>query len=336
MEPAEALRRVAYLLEAEGARSYKPEAFRRAAATVGEVGPEELARLDRQGHLQSLKGVGETTATVITEALAGAVPGYLQVLEERAPVVAPGPAASLLARLRGDCHSHSNWSDGGAPVEEMARAAGHLGHEYLALTDHSPRLTVARGLSAERLRAQLDLVARLNETMEPFRLLTGIEVDILDDGSLDQDEELLARLDVVVASIHSKLRMPAPEMTPRMVAAVSNPHVDVLGHCTGRIVAGRGRPPSSFEPEAVFAACAAGGTAVEVNSRPERRDPPVELLTVAVAAGCRFSVDSDAHAPGQLSWLRVGCEQAAAAGVPVGSVVNAMPLDDFLSWAGRG
>jgi putative hydrolase len=217
----------------------------------------------------------------------------------------------------------------------MARAAKDIGHQYLVLTDHSPRLTIAHGLSAEDLLRQLDVVAALNEDLAPFRLLSGIEVDILDDGALDQREDLLGRLDVVVASVHSGLRMEAGPMTKRMVAAVTNPHVDILGHCTGRIVAGRGRPQSSFDHEAVFAACAASGTAVEINSRPDRRDPPEELVRQAAAAGCRFAIDSDAHAPGQLSWLALGCQQAVEAGLSASSVVNTMSLDGLLAWAGR-
>ncbi len=150
----------------------------------------------------------------------------------------------LRAAMRGDCHTHSDWSDGGSPPLEMAEAARDLGHEWIALTDHSPRLTVANGLSAERLRAQLELVGQLNAQLAPFRILTGIEVDILEDGTLDQDDDLLGRLDVVVASVHSKLRMPAGPMTERMVAAVSSPHVDVLGHCTGRMLTARDRSGS--------------------------------------------------------------------------------------------
>ncbi len=147
----------------------------------------------------------------------------------------------------------------------MAEAARALGHEWIALTDHSPRLTVANGLSAERLEAQLELVAALNEELAPFRILTGIEVDILADGSLDQRDDLLARLDVVVASVHSELRMPAGPMTARMVAAVRNPHTDVLGHCTGRMLGGRARrPESAFDPAAVFGACREYGVAVEI------------------------------------------------------------------------
>lgn len=336
MQPAEALRRIAYLLEAEGAETYKVQAFRRAAATVDGLAPAELARLADEGRLETLTGVGKSTAAVISEVLSGSVPAYLEDLRQQAPPAPAGPAGELLKSLRGDCHSHSNWSDGGSPIDEMGHAARELGHEYLVLTDHSPRLTVANGLSADELRRQLDVVAGLNKTWAPFRLLTGIEVDILDDGSLDQEPELLARLDVVVASVHSKLRMEKAEMTSRMVAAVENPHVDILGHCTGRRILGpRPRPESSFDHEAVFAACAASGTALEVNSRPDRRDPPEELLRVAVAAGCQFSIDSDAHAPGQLSWLRLGCEQAVEADLPAERIVNTKPLGELLAWAAR-
>jgi putative hydrolase len=204
----------------------------------------------------------------------------------------------------------------------MAEAARALGHDYLAMTDHSPRLTVAHGLDAPRLRAQLDLVRSINEQIKPFRILTGIEVDILEDGSLDQDEGLLAELDVVVASVHSMLRMESPAMTARMLRAIEHPHTDILGHCTGRMLAGRGRKPSSFDSEKVFAACAATGTAVEVNSRPERRDPPADLLEQAAAAGCLFCINTDAHAPGQLEWITLGCEQAAAADISPDRVIN--------------
>jgi putative hydrolase len=333
VQAADALRTIAYLLEAEGAETYKVQAFRRAAVTVDDVPSEELARLADEGRLETLASVGKSTAAVISEVLSGTVPGYLAALRERATALPGGPAGDLLASLRGDCHSHSNWSDGGSPIEEMARSALELGHEYLVLTDHSPRLTVANGLSADELRRQIDVVADVNEKLGPFRLLTGIEVDILDDGSLDQEEELLARLDVVVASVHSKLRMEKDEMTRRMVAAVENPHVDILGHCTGRRIVGRPRPQSSFDHDEVFAACAASGTAVEINSRPDRRDPPEELLRAAAAAGCRFSIDSDAHAPGQLTWLRLGCEQAVQAALPFETIVNTQPLEEFLTWA---
>ena len=217
----------------------------------------------------------------------------------------------------------------------MARAARDLGHEYVALTDHSPRLTVANGLDAARLMRQLDVVERINAELAPFRILTGIEVDILDDGSLDQSDELLSRLDVVVASVHSKLKMDAASMTRRMLAAVANPRTDVLGHCTGRMVMGKGRAESSFDAEQVLAACRDHGVAVEVNSRPERLDPPRRLLSRAVELGCLISINSDAHAPGQLSWLPLGCSRATECGAEPEQVVTTWDLDTLLAWTAR-
>ena len=214
----------------------------------------------------------------------------------------------------------------------MARKAAALGHEYMALTDHSPRLTIAKGLTADRLREQLEVVAALNDELAPFRILTGIEVDILEDGALDQDDELLAELDLVVASVHSKLRMAEQPMTDRMVAAMANPHTDVLGHCTGRIVVGRGRPESTFDPDLVFGVCAHFDKAVEINCRPERLDPPMRLLEQVVATGCKVSIDTDAHAVGQLEWQPYGCERAAEAGVEVDTVINAWPVERLLEW----
>lgn len=332
MRPTEALDRIVYLLDRVLAESPKVRAFVRARDVVAEVGDDEVERLHAAGKLTDLPGIGATTARVVAQALDGQVPDYLAHLEDET-VLPVGEGAELRAALRGDCHLHSTWSDGGAPIERMARTAIDLGHEYMVLTDHSPRLTIAHGLNAERLRAQLDEVAALNERLAPFRILTGIEVDILVDGSLDQSEELLARLDLVVASVHSKLRMERQEMTRRMVAAVASPHVDVLGHCTGRKLVGRGRPPSVFDAEIVFAACAQFDTALEINCRPERQDPPDELVDLALDWGLRFAIDTDAHAPGQMEWQVYGCDKAARHGIDPGQIVNTMPADELVAWA---
>ena len=306
-----ALKRIAFLLERADEPAFRVKAFRNAASVLGALPPGELGHRVAAGTLQQLKGIGEVTAKVVAEAAAGATPAYLAQLEAAAEGSWPPEGGrGLRALLRGDCHVHSDWSDGGSPIREMAEAAMGLGHEYMVLTDHSPRLKVARGLTAERLRSQLEVVRALNAELAPFRILTGIEVDILDDGSLDQEAELLAELDVVVASVHSKLRMPSEEMTPRMVMAVANPNVDILGHCTGRYISGKQRPESAFDAEIVFpgvpavrrggrdqlpggaagpaaaAAAAGAGDGVPVRDRQRRaRAGPAGLDSIWVYAG---------------------------------------------------
>jgi putative hydrolase len=336
--PVAALRRIAFLLERGREETYKVKAYRNAAAAILPLPADEVARAVEDGTLTKIPGVGASTAKVITAAVRGEVPARLAELEEQHGGALTSGGDGLRAALRGDLHSHSDWSDGGSPIEEMAFTAIELGHDYLVLTDHSPRLTIARGLSPERLRRQLAVVEAVNDHLgDSFTLLKGIEVDILDDGALDQEEELLARLDVRVASVHSKLKMDAADMTRRMVAAVRNPLTNVLGHCTGRLVTGgRGtRPGSQFDARAVFEACAEHDTAVEINSRPERRDPPTRLLELARDVGCLFSIDSDAHAPGQLDFQVYGCDRAEAAGIDPDRIVNTWPRDRLLEWANR-
>jgi len=326
----EALDRVVHCLDRVHDTGFKAKAFVRAREVARELAPDELAERARNGTLTDLNGIGPASARVITETLKDGTSSYVAKLEAETAVPITPEGEQYRAALRGDCHLHSTWSDGGATIEAMAATAIALGHEYMVLTDHSARLTIAHGLDRERLIQQLGVIAVLNEELAPFRILTGMEVDINLDGTLDLDDDLLAHLDVVVASVHSKLRMDSFEMTPRMLLAVASPHVDILGHCTGRLIGKR--DPSVFDADRVFAECAASGTAVEINSRPERLDPPFELLERAIAAGCWFSIDSDAHATGQLEWQPHGCDRAAKVGVPIERIINTMPATEVLAW----
>ncbi len=330
MTPVDALERVVHCLDRAHDSGFKTKAFVRALEVTRTLPAAELAERARADTLTDLDGIGDSSATVIQQALAGGEVAYLADLEAKTQVPITAAGAIYREALRGDLHMHSRWSDGGATIEAMARTAISLGHQYMVLTDHSPRLTIAHGLSAERLGQQLADVATLNERLAPFRILTGIEVDILEDGTLDHGDTILSQLDVVVASVHNKLRMGSKEMTERMVRAVANPNVDIVGHCTGRLIGKR--DPSSFDPDYVFAACAQFHTAVEINCRPERLDPPRPLLKVAIEYGCYFAINSDAHATGQLEWQPHGCNRAAEVGVPLERVLNTWPVEQLLAW----
>ena len=223
MDAVAALNEIAFWLERELAPTFKIQAFRKAAAVIGALEPDEVAARARNGRLKSMKGIGDRTFEVIRQAVDGGVPDYLEGLRERGEQPLANGGAELRSALRGDLHSHSDWSDGGSPIGLMADAARTLGRDYLALTDHSPSLKIANGLSAERLREQLDVVAEINGDGEGLRLLAGIEVDILEDGTLDQTPDMLDRLDIVVASVHSKLRSDRRTMTERMLGAIQRP-----------------------------------------------------------------------------------------------------------------
>lgn len=329
--PTAALERVIHCLDRSLASGFKVKAFVGALETVRSMPDDVIHARAAAGTIRHLPGIGASTSKLIEEACRGEVPSYLSQLELETAIDVSVEGRPYLDALRGDCHLHSRWSDGGATVSEMARTAISLGHEYMVQTDHSPRLTIAHGLDRDRLLRQFDEIAELNQHLAPFRILTGMEVDILLDGDLDLDDDLLDRLDIVVASVHSKLKMPHHEMTERMLRAVRSPHVDILGHCTGRLI--DKRAPSSFDAARVFAACAETGTAVEINCRPERLDPPRELLRWAVDAGCWFSIDSDAHATGQLEWQPYGCDRAAQCEVPIERIVNTWAAEDLLAWS---
>lgn len=335
MDAVAALKEIAFLLEREQASGFKAQAFRRAASALSGMSAEEIAAKARDGSLAKVKGIGGSTFQAVRQAVDGQVPDYLAGLRERAEGPLAEGGRELRAQLRGDLHTHSDWTDGTTPIDEMAEAGRALGREYLALTDHSPSLRIANGLSAKRLTEELGVVEALNAQFDGFLVLPGIEVDILENGELDQSDELLHRLDVVVASVHTKLQMDAAAMTRRMIAAIENPHTTVLGHCTGRLVTGprSPRPQSRFDAAQVFAACAREGVAVEINSRPERRDPPDELIRAALDAGCLFSIDTDSHAPGQLEFLDYGAERAAENGVPAERVITTWPVERLLEFS---
>ncbi len=341
MDGIEALSEIAFWKERGREETRRVEAYRKAAWALADLPDGEVERRIAEKSLTDVPSVGPSTSAVVMEAATGVVPKKLADLRKKGAKPLAEGGEKLRAAIKGDLHAHSNWSDGGSPIEEMVHAARSLGHDYLALTDHSPRLTVARGLTAERLTEQLAVVAGINARIESdgddFSLLPGIEVDILESGKLDQSAAMLGQLDVVVASVHSKLRADSTTMTQRMVGGISNPFTNVLGHCTGRLVeGGRGtRPESTFDAEVVFAACVHFDVAVEINSRPERRDPPSRLIQVALEAGCLFSIDTDAHAPGQLAFQDYGCARAEANGVPADRIVNTWPRERLLEWTHR-
>ncbi|MDQ3880789.1 MAG: DNA polymerase/3'-5' exonuclease PolX [Chloroflexota bacterium] len=242
------------------------------------------------------------------------------------------PRLLELGDLRGDTHTHSDWTDGVHPIAEMARAARALGREYIVLTDHSPSLGITRGLTVERVRAQRDEVRRLNAELAPFRILHGTEMEILADGTLDYPDEFLAGYDVVIASIHSGQRQPVERLTERALAAIENPHVDVIAHPSGRIV--NGRDGYRLDWMRVFDAAARTGTLLEINASP-RMDLDAELARAAADRGARLTVATDSHRLAELEHLRYGVDIARRAWLTADQVATSRSADELLALIGR-
>jgi DNA polymerase (family 10) len=234
------------------------------------------------------------------------------------------PALMELSDIRGEFHCHTDWSDGKVSLEGMVEAARALGRSYLVITDHSPAVGFGMGLDAGRLRAQIERVRALAATLTPgFTLLVGAEVDILRDGSLDYSDELLAELDVVVASVHASHRLSAADQTRRICTALENPHVDILGHPTGRLI-GR-REPYPVEIDEVIAAAVRTGTVIEVSAQPDRLDLRDTHIRRAVEAGARLSIDTDAHSVDALAYTSWGVMNARRGWATAADVVNTRP-----------
>jgi DNA polymerase (family X) len=260
-----------------------------------------------------------------------------ELREDRGEVEAArrGELPHLIERrqLRGDLHAHTKWSDGTASIEEMARAALAHGLQYLAISDHSRRVTMAHGLDPVRLSQQCDEVARLNDRLDGIRLLTGIEVDVLDDGSLDLPDKSLATLDVVIAAVHSKFDLPRARQTARILTALDNPHVRILAHPLGRLI--DRREPYDVDMLAVIRKCKARGVALELNAHPERLDLTDIYCRMARDEGALIAINSDAHSVNEYDNLEYGVGQARRGWLQAGDVVNTRSLTQLRAWLNR-
>jgi DNA polymerase (family X) len=243
------------------------------------------------------------------------------------------PELVELSRIRGDVHVHSTWSDGKASVLEMAEAARDLGYEYVAICDHTRNVRVVPGLDADDVRRQGEEIARANETLAPFRVLRGIECDILADGTLDLPDDVLMELDWVQASVHAGQRQSLDQLTRRTLAAVEHPAVRSISHPQGRIL--NHRPPNAVDLEAVFAACVETGTAVETNGLPDRIDLSSELVRDAIQAGVRITCSTDAHSVRGLGNMRLSVATARRGWATAADVLNTRGVDELLGWKRR-
>ena len=320
---AQALSEIGYLLRQQEKERFRAKAFSAAAWTIAVERPD-LETLARADALTSIDGVGEGIARVIKDLIDTDQSRYLNRLREQMHQPTLDDETELdYVDYHGDVHSHTVWSDGRATMLEMAQGAQALGYSYLGVTDHSPRITVVHGLNAERLLAQSLEMAEVQKQIDGLTLLQGIEVDILEDGALDLPDGVLEILDVVIASPHVKLRQEPAAMTERMMRAVSNPHVDVIGHPTGRRPGSR--EGATYDFEAVFREAARRGVALEIDCDPARLDLSPELARLARDVGCDFVVSSDAHAPAELAYVPMALWMARRAGIARERILNFRP-----------
>ena len=317
---AQTLSEIGYLLRQDPNQKFRAKAFSSAAWAIAQVKPD-LVELHEEGQLASLPGVGEGIAKVLTDLIENGHSRYLDRLRGETGQPAREDESELdLRAYQGDLHSHTEWSDGKSTMLEMAQGAKARGYRYLGVTDHSPRITVVHGLDAERLLAQSQQMAEVQKQVEGLTLLQGIEVDILEDGSLDLPDAVLEILDFVIASPHVKLRQEPAAMTQRMMRAVSHPHVDLIGHPTGRRPGSR--EGASYDFELVFREAAKRGVAVEIDCDPARMDLSPEMARLALECGCNFALSSDAHSPAEFDYVPMGAWMARRAGIPQDRILN--------------
>ncbi|MHB8610869.1 MAG: PHP domain-containing protein [Candidatus Dormibacteraceae bacterium] len=328
IEAAQVLSEIGYLLRQDPEEKFRAKAFSAAAWSLA-ISRPDLSALHGSNELTTLDGVGPGIAKVLAEVLeTSGQSRYLDRLREHMKQPARDDESVLdFARYKGDVHSHSKWSDGKATMLEMARGAAAMGYSYLGVTDHSPRIKVVNGLNADRLLAQSREMAEVQAQVPGVALLQGIEVDILEDGALDLPDMVLELLDVVIASPHVKLRQDPAAMTERMLRAVSHPHVDVIGHPTGRRPGSR--EGASYDFEAVFREAAKNGVALEIDCDPARMDLSPEMARFALELGCNFTLDADAHMPAELAYVPMGMWMARRAGIPQERILNFLNLDEL-------
>lgn len=324
---AQVLSEIGYLLRQDPEERFRAKAFSAAAWSLAVQRPD-LNALHGANELTTLEGVGPGIAKVLAEVLETGKSRYLDRLREQMKQPPRNDESALdFSRYLGDVHSHSKWSDGRATMLEMARGAQAMGYRYLGVTDHSPRIKVVNGLDADRLLAQSREMADVQAQVPDVALLQGIEVDILEDGALDLPDMVLELLDLVIASPHVKLRQEEAAMTQRMLRAVSHPHVDVIGHPTGRRPGSR--EGANYDFEAVFKEAARNHVALEIDCDPARMDLSPEMARLALECGCNFALDSDAHAPAELAYVPMGMWMARRAGIPADRILNFLPLDEL-------